>query len=189
MLSFLLTLLIVSSVAYSVHSGDTLLLTSAITDSAKEAINLYLSLSAAMALWGGILKVAEAGSVTHAVTLLLKRPVKILFGNLHNTNLENTIAMNITANMLGLGNAALPLSIKAMKMLAAEKRTTRRSYAFFLLLNTASIQLLPTTIAAIRGSHGASDPWDCLPATLAASACALAVGLITALIISPDRKE
>lgn len=188
MLGSLLTLLILSSVAYSVCTGQTQGISAALNDGAASAISLCISLSGAMALWGGIMSIAEKCGVTRAVTRLIRRPLKLLFVGLHSNAAFEHIAMNVTANLLGLGNAATPLGIKAMKELYSDSGCTDRHIAFFILLNTASIQLLPVTVSAMRQSHGAPDPWDCALPTIAVSAGALVFGLLTAAAIY-QRKE
>lgn len=189
MLGFLLTLLILASVAYSVYTGDAQGISAAVNDGAASAVTLCVSLAGAMALWGGIMNVAEKCGVTRAVTRLIKRPLKRLFGGLKSGAAYEYIAMNVTANLLGLGNAATPLGIKAMKELSADSGCTDRHTAFFILLNTASIQLLPVTVSAMRQARGAADPWDCTLPTIAVSACALTFGLITAALVYPKRRR
>lgn len=188
MLGFLLTLLILASVAYSVFTGDVEGISAAVNNGAASAVTLTISLAGAMALWGGIMSIAEKCGVTRAVTRLIKRPLKLLFGGLTSSAAFEYIAMNVTANLLGLGNAATPLGIKAMKELASDKGCTDRHIAFFILLNTASVQLLPVTVSAMRQARGAADPWDCTLPTIAVSACALAFGLATAAAAYPKKE-
>ena len=93
-----------------------------------------------------------------------------------------TICMNITANMLGLGNAATPLGITAMKELNYIG-SSRSSMATLVVLNTASIQLVPITVATLRQANGSDNPWDFIPAVLVVSLVSLVSGCITVKIL------
>ena len=186
MLCFLLTLLIISSVTYAVSFGDTHALSQAAMDGGSHAITLFLTLSAAMALWGGVMNIAKHCGVTQAVTLIVKRPLSLLFHNIDKSVTES-ISANVTANLLGLGNAAFPTGIAAAKQLSRQGASLRTK-TFFLVLNTASIQLIPLTTAKMRGQHGAADIWDCTVPTLIVSAGALAAGLLTAAAICPNKR-
>ena len=183
MLGFLLTLLIAISVCYSVSHGVTQDFTSSISEGPKAALSLCISLIGSMAFWGGILKILESGGATRAATLLLEKPLGRLFSGVKNRETVRLISLNCTANMLGMGNAAFPLALAAMKRLKSEDGCRGRSTALFVILNTASVQLIPFTTAALRSSHGAVSPFDILPASLAASAAALAAGLIACFVL------
>ena len=186
MLGFLLTLLIFSSVTYAVSYGDTQAVSEAAVEGGISAFRLILSLSSAMALWGGIMNIAEKCGVTHTVTSIVKRPLHRLFPAEPKAVTEQ-VSLNVTANLLGLGNAAFPSGIKAVKLMKAEG-SPLRSRVFFLVLNTSSIQLMPLTVARLRRLHGAAEMWDCTLPTLIVSAAALTVGLLTACIICPKER-
>lgn len=160
--------------------------------SCEKAVELSIKLAGSMALWGGVMRVAEKSGLVKKVSLFFKRPVKWLFKGINpDGKAFGAIIMNITANILGLGNAATPLGIQAMTSLAKEENagsTATRNMIVLVVLNTASIQILPTTIASLRLSYGASNPLDVLPAILITSAFALIVGLFVATELDKIKK-
>ena len=189
MLDFLLTLLITLSVAFSVYTGDTHKISSCIPDGIDNTISLCFTLAGSMALWGGIMNIMEKSGATQYVTHLMKKPVGILFSGLKNSRILGLISLNITANMLGLGNAAFPLALVIMKKLKEEDGCSGRATALFIILNTASVQLLPFTTAALRVRNGAEDPWDILPASLLTSAAALSAGVAASIVFFPGKEK
>ena len=185
MLAFLLTLLTVLSLISVVNRSATHDFTNLLTEGTKSALSLCLTLAGSMAFWGGISRTAENSGATASATHIIGKPLGRLFSGLNDRETLGLISLNVTANMLGIGNAALPLALAAMKRLKREDGCSGRSTALFLILNTASIQLLPVTTAALRSSHGADTPFDILPASLATSAAALAAGIIATMIFFP----
>ncbi|MCD8095340.1 MAG: spore maturation protein A [Ruminococcus sp.] len=179
MLGFLLMLMIAASIIFSLSNGSASELSSSVFESSKGAISLCVSLASSMALWGGIMNIAEKCGITKAVTKVIKKPLKLLFKTLKDDKALELIALNVTANLLGLGNAATPLGLKAMKELKVCENCQGRNTAIFILLNTASIQLIPITVSVMRTEHGASNPWDCTIPTIITSFCALLIGCIT----------
>ncbi len=152
------------------------------SDSAESAVSLILSLTGIMALWGGIMEIVERSGITEWFAKLLSPVINILFPKIKNdTQCKRAIAMNMTANVLGLGNAATPLGLEAMKRLSKKSGnpdTATDTMITFVLVNTASIQLIPATTAVLRSEYGSKNPMSILPAVLAASVCSLIVGLI-----------
>ena len=189
MLGFLLTLMIIISVVCGATSGVTHSVTEAAASGAERAVTLCISLAGNLAFWGGLLRVAEKSGVTRYVTSAVSKPISRLFGAPRDDELTRLVSLGAAVNLLGLGNAAVPLAIKAMKHLDRSENCSGRRTAFFIVLNTASIQLLPMTAAAMRSRHGASAPWDIMPASLMTSAAALAVGLTAAAVIFPKGRE
>lgn len=187
MLDILLLLLLSLSIVYSLFSGDTRSLSQAVTEGANSALSLTASLAGAMALWGGIMNVARKSGVTQIVTHFIMFPIKRLFCDIKDRLTLEHISLNVTANILGLGNAATPFAIKAMKLLKNSDGCTGRSSAYFVLLNTASVQLIPVTVSSMRQAHGAVSPWDCMAATVVTSVIALAFGLLSVRILYSSR--
>ena len=102
------------------------------------------------------------------------------------------ISLNLSANLLGLGNAATPLGIEAMKAMQREQRSGGKatdSMALFVVMNTASLQLIPTTVAALRLENGAEKPLDILPAVWLVSICSLGIGIISAKLFYPKEDK
>ena len=183
MLGIVLAVLALLSVTYSVISGDTNGISNGALKGSEEAVKLCITLSGSMALWGGLLKIVEKCGVTDKVTQAVSKPLKKLFGSCHDDKTMAAISLNFTANLLGLANASTPLGIEAMKMISREKGSRSRSSALLLLMNTASVQLIPITICTMRAAHGAKDPWDCAAATVAVSFLALMFGAVLVNIL------
>lgn len=166
---------------------------SAALNSCVEAVELCIYLTGGMCMWGGIMRVAEKSGVTDVLAKLFRPLLKHLFKGLDTSGKAfHAICMNITANLLGLGNAATPLGLEAMKRLEEEEgesEVTSRNMVLFVVLNTASITLIPTTAASLRLKHGSEAPMEILPCVLITSACALMVGLITAIIFDKGERK
>lgn len=179
--------MILLSVGEAVFTGRVDTLSEAVLTECSNAVALCLSLLGSLSLWGGFLAIAERSGLTERIASLLSPVTGRLFPSLKkDSSALKAISMNITANLLGLGNAATPLGIKAMKALKEETvsppKTANHPIILFLLLNTASLQLLPTTVAGIRAAAGAKVPFDILPAVLVTSALSLAVALVCAFL-------
>ena len=190
MLVFILSAMISASILYSFYTGDTGGVSAAALTGCGSAVSLCIDLAGAMALWGGLMAVAEKCGITQAVNRVLQKPLGMLFKGLPDPAAKKSISLNITANLLGLGNAATPLGIAAMKELCKQPESAlkRRHIDTFILLNTASIQLIPMTVSAMRLEHGAPDPWDCTLPTILTSACTLGFGLVLVRMIFAVRK-
>lgn len=184
--------LIAVSIGFGIATGHMNAVSQAAISGAQEAVTLFLLLLATICLWNGLMKIAEKSGVTNMVQKLLSPLTKRLFRELdpHGPAMR-AISMNMTANLLGLGNAATPLGLKAMKelsKLSADKKTASNSMVTFVVVNTASVQLIPTTIAAIRIKYGAAAPFDILPATLLASAATLCFGVALCRSLEKSKK-
>lgn len=192
MTGVILTLLILLAIICSIFNGDTAALSAAALGGCGDAVSLCITLAGTMALWGGFMEIAERCGITQKVSRLLKAPLsKLLKGASDKT--VDSISLNVTANLLGLGNAATPLGLKAMRELdkeqSADPRRGKARTAYFVLLNTASIQLIPVTVATMRLAHGSDSPWDCALPTVIVSAIALTFGLVTAKILYSERDD
>jgi spore maturation protein SpmA len=157
-------------------------------DSAKRAVELAISLIGAMALWLGIMKVAESAGLMRAVTRAI-RPVMVwLFPDVPaNHPAMSAIIMNMGANMLGLGNAATPMGIKAMQeldKLNPQKGTATNAMCLFLAINTSSVTILPLGVIAVRAASGSTSPGGILLPALCASACSTAAAIFMAKLLS-----
>ncbi len=173
------------------YTGTMAEVTKASFESAKSAVTLALGLIGPMALWLGLMKVAEAGGLLQAVARGL-RPVMVrLFPDVPAEHpAMAAMIMNMAANMLGLGNAATPMGIKAMQeldRLSAEKGTATNAMCLFLAINTASITLLPVSVITVRAAAGASAPAAILVPTLLATILATTVAIVgSKLLATPD---
>lgn len=176
-MSYVWIVFVVASIVCGALNGRLDAVGSAALDGAAEAVKLTISLAGTLCLWNGVLEVMRAAGIDRAIAKVT-RPLlrRLLPDAADNDEALGAAAANISANLLGLGNAATPTGIRAAKLMANGERATD-SLCAFVVLNTASIQLIPATVAALRSSLGASSPFDILPATLCSSLCALAAGL------------
>lgn len=191
-MNLMLIVIILLSFIYSVCTKNTQEMSNSVISACSDGVSLCIYLSGTMAFWGGIMKVAERCSITERLTYLIQKPLGLLFKGLDDKKASELIAMNVCANLLGIGNAAAPLGIKAMKSLCKTPEDTCRNarhITAFLLLNTASIQLIPMTVSALRLSHGAQNPWDCALPTMLTSLCSLICGLAVISVLYPNRKR
>ncbi|MBQ4152823.1 MAG: spore maturation protein A [Oscillospiraceae bacterium] len=187
MMNWIFAVIILLSVLIGGLNGRIGDVSNAAIEGGSTAVNLVLSLTGSLCLWSGVMKIAEASGLTKIIAKLLSPFTRFLFPGLPKSSAAHSaIAMNVTANLLGLGNAATPLGLQAMRLLSEENTTPATAsnhMVTFVVLNTASIQLIPATVSALRLSHGAVSPMDILPATLITSVLSLAVGLIFAKLL------
>lgn len=165
----------------------------AIMSGAQDAITLVFSMFGMMCLWTGLMKIADKGGLTHILARFLFPVLKKLFPNYDkNSKPMKAICMNITANILGLGNAATPFGIEAMKEMQKGnkiKDTANNSMIMFVVLNTASLQIIPTLLTILRQKHSSTSPLDVLPAIWTTSIIALIIGVISAKILEKRGKK
>ncbi|RAU20954.1 spore maturation protein [Paramagnetospirillum kuznetsovii] len=159
-------------------------LSAAVIDAAAAAVPLVLGLVGIMALFLGLMKVAEEGGLLAATARLLEPPLRRLFPEIPTGHpAMGAMVMNVAANLLGLGNAATPFGIRAMEHLEAlnpRKGTASNAQVLFLAINTAGVTLLPTKVIALRASLGAADPTNVVAPTLVATLVAATVAIIAA---------
>ena len=190
MLNILWPIFIIISIVYSIFSGNIENLNNSIFESAESAVNLTLTLLGMTCLWSGIMEIASKTKIIDYLSKFLKPITKKLFFNLGEKSYNNII-MNIIANILGLGNAATPLGLKAMKELQKEnlnKEELSDNMMMLIVLNTASLQIIPTTIIAIRSSLGSTNPTKIIFPVWISTICAAVVGIIfTKIIIKSTR--
>jgi spore maturation protein A len=183
-MSVIWVLLLVTSVAFAAFTGRISELPAAIAESAGRSVTLSLGLVGMLSLWMGLMKVAESAGVVRALGRLARPVLRRLFPSVPDDSpAMGAMVMNISANMLGLGNAATPFGIRAMEELEKSNPTpgvATDAQALFCALNTASIQLVPATVISLRAASGARQPADILGATLLASACATAAAVAAA---------
>ena len=162
LLNIVWPIFIIISFIYGIFSGNLKELNSSIFESINSVIELSLNLLGTMCFWCGIMKIATETTVAEKLTKILKPIIRIIFPEVRkNSKTEKEISMNMIANILGLGNAATPLGLKAMKSMQEENKDKEKltnSMTMFIILNTASIQIIPTTVIAIRNSMGSDNP-------------------------------
>ena len=186
MLNIVWPIFIIISFSFAIFSGNLESLNNSIFESTKEAVNLSISLLGTLCLWSGIMEIASKTTLTEKLTKFLKPVLGFLFPNLNNPKIHKEISMNIIANILGLGNAATPLGLKAMDSMQKEnkkKDTLSDSMLMFIVINTASIQIIPTTVIAIRNSLGSANPTSIIFPTWVATIIAAVFGVFVAKIL------
>ena len=194
MLNYVWSGLVIISVLCSVFLGNTEDLSKALVDSGASSIGLIITMAGIICLWTGIMKIAVESGLTSVFAKIFSPLLRPLFPKLDkNSDAFKSISMNISANLLGLGNAATPFGLKAMEQLHTlnnKSDTASNEMVVFVVMNTASLQLLPTTLASLRQSYGSSAPFEIIVPVWISSACALAPALICACTLnSVKRKE
>lgn len=181
MLNIMWPIFIILSFSFAIIFGNLDQLNNSIFDSTKEAVSLSITLLGTMCLWSGIMSIASKTSVIKKLTRFLNPIITFLFPELKEDNeIKKAISMNMVANILGLGNAATPLGLKAMKLMQAknkEKEVLTNSMATLIVINTASIQIIPTTVIAIRSSLGSQNPTSIIFPVWVATICAAIAGI------------
>ncbi|MDD6262874.1 MAG: nucleoside recognition domain-containing protein [Clostridiales bacterium] len=184
MLTYIWIGMIAVSVVYGAASGNIARVGAAALGGAEAAVSLCFSLLAPICLWSGLTELLSSAGALGLLSKMLSPILKRVFPNAHSDGATGLIAANVGANMLGLGNAATPLSVRAAKALGKRCRDNRASNELcrFTVLNTASVQLLPMTVCSVRAGLGAESPFDIVPAVWIASLAALAAGAAAAFI-------
>ena len=187
MLNVIWPIFITISFIYALVTGNVEKVSNGIFDSASSAVELTLTFFGTICLWNGIMSIAKKTTLMSKLTKILQPAIKFLFPELkHNEQAKEEISMNVVANLLGLGNAATPLGLKAMENMQKEnpkKDTLTNSMAMFIVLNTASLQLIPTNVIAIRSSLGSIAPSSIILQVWVATIIAAAVGITATKIL------
>ena len=187
MLNIIWPFFIIISFLFAILTGNIDKINEAIFSSSSESVNLCIDLLGTICLWNGIMNIANKTTIINKFTNILKPLIRILFPEIsEKSNIYNEISMNITANMLGLGNAATPIGLKAMKSMQKEnnnKDTLTNSMIMLIVLNTASLQIIPTTVIAIRSSMNSTNPTNIVFPVWIATVCSAIAGITTTKII------
>ena len=174
------------SVFFAFFSGTGAQITAALLTGAETAVTLCMALAGPLALWSGLGKLMERTGMTAALARLLSPVLGWLFPESRtDPELAGHLSANVTANLLGLGNAATPMGIRAAGRLRDLRDPTRATDGLcrLVVMNTASIQLLPTTVAALRRTAGCASPFDILPAVWITSFSSAGLGLLAAMLL------
>ena len=185
MLSFIFTFMIVVSIVCAVFTGKTEELSQSMMDGASDAVELLIMMSGMMCLWSGVMEVAKECRLTEKLSKLFSPVLRLIFPEVEkDSKAFELMSMNVSANLLGLGNAATPLGLQAMRELKGDSKSNTATDAMvnFVVMNTASIQLLPTTIATMRGALGSKSPFDIIFCVWISSVVALCMGLFVSKI-------
>ena len=187
MLNYIWPLFIIISFIYAVLNGRVEEINNSIFESTKSAVELTVSLFGTICLWNGIMQIASETKIVKHLTKLLNVFMKKIFPDIKKEEkVYKEITMNIIANIMGLGNAATPLGLKAMKSMQEknkDKSKLSNSMAMFIILNTASIQVIPTTVIAIRSSLGSTNPTAMIVPVWIATICAAIAAIVSAKLL------
>lgn len=182
-MSYVFTGMVALSLLASLFTGTLPQMTAALFDGAKSAVTLTLSLAGVLCLWSGVIRVMETTGISDLLAKLLHPLLRLVFPEASGDP-ETAVCLsgNLTANLLGLGNAATPLGLQAVQRMKQKSGEAAASNEMcrLIVMNTASIQLLPTTVAAVRSALGATVPFDILPAVWLTSVCSVVLGLLAA---------
>ena len=186
MMNAVFPVLLIFSFVSAVVTGRMSELSSAVIDGAESAVQLLVRLVSMLCLWGGIMEIGEQSGITAIFSKAMYPVVALIFPRLRKEKyVLEAISMNITANVLGLGNAATPLGLEAMRRLQSVNSNT--SYAsdemvIFVVMNTAAMHIIPTTVATMRGQYDSADPMEIMPAAFLTSFSALMIAILVAKI-------
>jgi len=163
MIGWICFFLLASGTVYAMLSGSADAVSGALLDAPSECITLVIDLCGSLCLFCGLIRVGERSGLVDLFSRFLHRPVGALIRETKSSEeLCTEVCMNLSSNFFGLGNAATPYGIRAAGRMA--RGTFTRSLATFLILNTCSLQLIPSTVLALRRAHGAASPFAVLPA-------------------------
>ena len=178
LLGFLIAALFVLSTLSALLTGSSQAAGAAVMEGAQAAVPFVLSITGGICLWSGVLELLERCGAASALARGLRRPLRRLFPrSAREEEILSALTENLSANLLGLGNAATPAGIRAAKGMAALGRETEDELGLLVVLNTASLQLLPAAVASVRAAAGAAAPFDILPAVWLSSALSVSCGL------------
>lgn len=185
--------MIILSLIAAICNGSIEQVSNAAVGECLNAVELIITLLGAMCLWSGFMKIVERSGLSVIISRLLSPITRLLFPNVkRDSAAQKAISMNITANLLGLGNAATPLGITAMTELHKEDdcgHSASKNMIMLVVINTASIQLLPTTIATLRYQAGSATPLDILAPVLLSSLVSISVGILMVKFLSSTGKN
>ena len=185
-MSWIFTGIVALSVLFAAHGRQMGQVSAATVQGAQSGVTLAISMAGAICLWSGIGKLMERSGITGWLTKRLLPVLKVLFPSTRQDSiLAGHLSANICANLLGLGNAATPMGIQAAKRMAenSQRGWASNEMCRLIVLNTASIQLIPANVAAVRSALGCATPFDILPAVWLTSACSAGMGLLCAFFL------
>lgn len=187
MLNTIWPFFIIISFIYAIYSGNIFNVSNSVFDSASQTVELCLTMFGTLCLWNGIMNIAVKTSLIEKLTKILKPVISFIFPEIkNNSKITKEISMNMVANILGLGNASTPLGLKAMESMQKENKEKDKlsnSMAMFILINTASLQIIPTTVISIRSSLGSQNPTKIILAVWVATITAFITALFAGKIL------
>ena len=193
MMNYVWAAIMLLSVAFGGVSGRIDAVSEAMFSGASQAVELCLTLLGMLCLWSGLMRVAEGAGITAVLGKMLSPVLRIIFPGLpSNSPATQAISMNVAANILGLGNAATPFGLKAMQELQnlnPLKDTASDHMLVFVVLNSVSVQLIPTGTAVLRENYGSANPMEIMPAVWISSIASAAVGVVLAIVFCHRKRR
>ena len=185
-MSVIWTGMVAVSVVCALYLGNGPAVASAALDGAAAALELCLSMAGVLCLWMGVMEVMRRSGLAEGLSRLLRPVLRRLYPAFAGDGaVMDAVSANVSANLLGLGNAATPLGLEAARRMAERSPgVASDSLCMLVVCNTASIQLIPTTVASVRAAAGCRTPFDILPAVWLASAVSVTVGVTAAKLFS-----
>ena len=182
MINYIFGFFIIIGIIYCFLTGNTQVVNDSLLSSGSTAIDMIIKMLPLLCLWLGVMKIAEASGLLHQISIVFSKVLHPLFPDLKKRGDSiSYIAPNIVMNMLGLGNAATPFGLKAFESMQKEnpnKDTATRSMITFLVMNTASVTLIPTTVISFRMLNGSNSPTEIVGACMIATVLSCVNGLI-----------
>ena len=185
-MSWIWTVMVAAAVLCGLATGNGPAVAKGALDGAATGVELCLSMMGVLCLWMGIMEVMERSGLAAGLSRLLRPALRRLYPDFaRDKKVMDAVSANLSANLLGLGNAATPLGLEAARLMA--ERTpgvASDGLCMLVVTNTASLQLIPTTVASLRAAAGSANPFDILPAVWLASVISVAVGITAAKLLA-----
>ncbi len=184
--------MVLLSLLFGLFGGSVGQMNDSMIQGAVDAVSLLLRLAGGFAVWCGLMEILKRSGAVEGLTKLLRPILSFLFPDVKEEETRKSITMNLSANMLGLGNAATPMGIKAMNQLTLENggsETASRAICMFLVLNASSVQLFPGTVLTLRMVMGSQNPGAVILPTLIATAVSAFVGILFCMIMQRTGRE
>ena len=193
MLNYLWAGMILIGIIWGAAHGNMAAVTEGTLSGAKEAVTLCITMAGVMAFWMGVMEIAGKSGLIRSLTRFLRPFVRFLFPEIPEDHpVKEDISTNIIANVLGLGWAATPAGVKAMKGLSELNRhsdTASTSMCTFLILNISSLQLIPVNMIAYRSQYGSPAPASIIMPAIAATLISTAAGIVAAKVLAKGRRR
>lgn len=189
-MSWIWVAMVTASVLFGLLTGRLDAVAAAAMEGAQSAVELSLSMAGILCLWSGVMELFNVCGLSGKIARCFRPVLRRLMPRAsRDSETLAAVSANMSANLLGLGNAATPLGIQAARRMARGcQGVASDELCLLVVLNTASIQLLPTTVASVRAALGSTAPFDILPAVWVSSLLSVAVGVVTARLLSGGRR-
>lgn len=194
MMNYVFAGMLLAAAIWGIASGNVSEVSEAILKCGVNTAELMMTVAGGMVMWSGIMNIADKSGLTDILAGAVRPLLRIIMPGLEKgSDAEKYVCMNISANIMGLGNAATPPGLKAMRAMAERNCRLNGSpsddMVTFAVLNTASVQLIPATVMTLRSVSGSADPGGIMPCVWISSSAALAVGLTVCKALQSARRK